>query len=59
MTIQGPGDLAAVNLEEVVVFDGGDNQNWTISNIRLLDFDLSIAMFNGVGGADAFNNRQK
>lgn len=55
-TIQGPGDLAAVNLEGVLVFDGGDNQNWTISNIRFLDFDLSIGMFNGAGGSDAFNN---
>ncbi|MCM3904441.1 MAG: hypothetical protein ND866_22320, partial [Pyrinomonadaceae bacterium] len=55
-TIQGPGDLAAVNLEGVLVFDGGDNQNWTISNIRFVDFDLAIGMFNGAGGADAFNN---
>ena len=55
-TIQGPGDLAGVNLEGVLVFDGGDNQNWTISNIRFLDFDLAIGMFNGAGGADAFNN---
>jgi HYR domain-containing protein len=55
-TIQGPGDLAAVNLEGVLVFDGGDNQGWTISNIRFLDFDLSIGFFNGAGGADAFNN---
>ena len=50
-TIQGPGDLAAVNLEGVLVFDGGDNQNWTISNIRFLDFDLAIGMFNGAGGS--------
>ena len=55
-TIQGPGDLAAVNLEGVLVFDGGDNQNWTISNMEFLDFDLSIGMFNGAGGTDAFNN---
>ena len=54
-TIQGPGDLAAVNLEAFLVFDGGDNQGWTISNLRILDFDLSIGMFNGAGGPDAFN----
>jgi len=54
-TIQGPGDLAAVNLEGFLVFDGGDNQNWTISNLRILDFDLSIGFFNGAGGVDAFN----
>ena len=57
-TIQGPGDLAAVNLEGVLVFDGGDNQGWIMSNIRYLDFDLTIGMFNGAGGADAFNNTQ-
>jgi hypothetical protein len=44
-TIQGPGDLAAVNLEAFLVFDGGNNQGWTISNLRILDFDLSIGMF--------------
>jgi nitrous oxidase accessory protein NosD len=54
--IQGPGDLAAVNLEGVFVFDGGDNQNWTISNLEIFDFDLAIGMFFGAGGADAFNN---
>jgi HYR domain-containing protein len=44
-TIQGPGDLAAVNLEGVFVFDGGPNQGWTISNIQFKEFDLSIAFF--------------
>ena len=60
-TIQGPGDLAAVNLEAFLVFDpsvapGGTNQGWTISNLRILDFDLSIGMF-AVGVSD-FNNTQ-
>ncbi|MBI3424585.1 MAG: putative Ig domain-containing protein, partial [Acidobacteria bacterium] len=54
-TIQGPGDLAAIDLEGVFFFDGGDNQNWTISNIRFLDFDNAIGMFSGAGGSDAFN----
>jgi uncharacterized repeat protein (TIGR01451 family) len=54
-TIQGPGDLPAVNLESFIVFDGGDNQGWTISNLRILDFDLGIGMFFGAGGTDAFN----
>ena len=40
----------------MLFFDGGDNQNWTISNIRFLDFDLGIGMFNGAGGSDAYNN---
>jgi hypothetical protein len=55
-SIQGPGDLAAANLEGVLVFDGGDNQGWTISNLTFSNFDLSIGMFNGAGGIDAFNN---
>jgi uncharacterized repeat protein (TIGR01451 family) len=56
-TIQGPGDLPALDLEGFLYFDGaGDNPNWTISNLRILDFDLSIGMFNGAGGSDAYNN---
>jgi uncharacterized repeat protein (TIGR01451 family) len=54
-TIQGPGDLPALDLEGFLYFDGGDNQNWTISNLRIFDFDLSIGMFFGAGGTDAFN----
>lgn len=53
-TIQGPGDLAAVNLEGFLLFDGGPNPGWTISNLRILDFDLSIGMF--ATGATDFNN---
>src|SRR5262249_31051311 len=37
-TIQGPGDLPNVNLEGVFNFNGGDNQNWTISNLQIFDF---------------------
>jgi uncharacterized repeat protein (TIGR01451 family) len=44
-TIQGPGDLSAVNLEGFLIFDGGPNPGWTISNLRILDFDLSLGMF--------------
>jgi uncharacterized repeat protein (TIGR01451 family) len=47
-TIQGPGDLAAVNLEAFLVFDAslsGATPGFTISNLRILDFDLSIGMF--------------
>jgi uncharacterized repeat protein (TIGR01451 family) len=56
-TIQGPGDLAAVNLEAFLVFDSslsGASQGWTISNLRILDFDMSIGMF-AVGVSD-YNN---
>ncbi|MEA2236724.1 MAG: trimeric autotransporter adhesin [Thermoanaerobaculia bacterium] len=58
-TIQGPGDLPALNLESFLVFDaslapGGGNQGWTISNLRVLDFDLGIGMF-AVGASD-YNN---
>jgi uncharacterized repeat protein (TIGR01451 family) len=57
-TIQGPGDIPTVDLEGFLYFDGGDNQNWEISNLRILDFDLSIGMFFGAGGSDAFNGTQ-
>ena len=58
-TIQGPGDLPALDLEAFLVFDaslapGGVNQGWTISNLRVLDFDLGIGMF-AVGASD-YNN---
>jgi uncharacterized repeat protein (TIGR01451 family) len=56
-TIQGPTDLAAVNLEAFLVFDAsisGASQGWTISNLRILDFDFSIGMF-AVGVSD-YNN---
>jgi uncharacterized repeat protein (TIGR01451 family) len=58
-TIQGPGDLPALDLESFLVFDaslapGGGAQGWTISNLRILDFDLSIGMF-AVGTTD-YNN---
>ena len=55
-TIQGPNDIPTVDLEAFLVFDGGDNQSWTISNLQIFDFDLGIAMFNGAGGVDAFDN---
>lgn len=58
-TIQGPRDLAAIDLESFLIFNpsvapGGTNQGWTISNLRILDFDLSIGCF-AVGVSD-FNN---
>jgi uncharacterized repeat protein (TIGR01451 family) len=58
-TIQGPGDLPALDLESFLVFDaalapGGGSQGWTISNLRILDFDLGIGMF-AVGVSD-YNN---
>jgi len=54
--VQGPGDLAAANLEAVFVFDGGDNKNWIIENLEIKDVDMAIAFFNGAGGNDAFND---
>lgn len=53
--IQGPGDLPTVNLESFLQFAGSasdalNNQDWTISNLTILDFDLSIGMFSD--GAD-------
>ncbi|HQZ53184.1 MAG TPA: hypothetical protein PLG23_06945, partial [Thermoflexales bacterium] len=54
-TVRGPGDLPSVNLESFLYFDGGVNQDWTISNLRLIDLDLAIGMFNGAGGVAAYN----
>jgi uncharacterized repeat protein (TIGR01451 family) len=51
-TIQGPGDLATVDLEGFLYFDGGGNLGWTISNLQIFDFDLGIGMFNGAGSYD-------
>ena len=59
-TIEGPGDLASRDLEAFLVFDGGQNQNITISNLRIRNFDLSIGMFgddpNDFDGATIQNN---
>nr|MBP7688033.1 hypothetical protein [Thermoflexales bacterium] len=46
----------SVNLETFLQFNGGPNQNWTISNLRIVDFDLSMGFYNGAGGVTAFNN---
>jgi hypothetical protein len=55
-TIQGPGDVPTLDLEGVFqYFNDGDNQNTTISNLQIYDFDLAIGMFNGAGGSDAYN----
>jgi hypothetical protein len=54
--LQGPGDLSQVDLEGVFFFNGGKDQNWTVSNLEIFDFDLSIGFFNGAGGTEAFNN---
>jgi hypothetical protein len=45
-TIQGPGDVPTIDLEGFLQFyNSGTNQNWTISNLRILDFDLGIGLF--------------
>jgi hypothetical protein len=53
--ITGPGDLTFANLEGVFVADGsGDYKGWTFRDLRIEGFDLSIGMFNGAGGSDAY-----
>ena len=51
--------MDGVDLEGVFFFfsqSGTEkNQNWTISNIEIFDFDLSIGMFVQSGAADAFS----
>ncbi|MEO7311296.1 MAG: right-handed parallel beta-helix repeat-containing protein, partial [Chitinophagaceae bacterium] len=54
-TVTGVGDIPTVNLEGFLVFNGGDNKNWTISKLQIMDFDLSVGMFSGAGGTDAFD----
>ena len=44
-TIQGPGDLPGANLEGTLNFWLGNNQDWTISNMKIFDFDLGIGMW--------------
>lgn len=58
-TIQGPGDLPLANLEGVFqFFAGGTNQNWTISNIRFLDFDNAIGFYFAGGPTNIYNGTQ-
>lgn len=54
-TIQGPGDLPAFNLEGFLDFETGPNQNWTISNLKIQGFDLSIGMFYNSGPSNLYN----
>lgn len=55
-TIQGPGDLPNENLETFLIFDvSGTYNQLTVSNLRILDFDLSIGMFFG-GPVNKFDN---
>lgn len=58
-TIQGPGDVAGANLEGVLQFyAGGTNQNWTISNIRFLDFDNPIGFYYVSGPTSVYSGTQ-
>lgn len=58
-TIQGPGDLAGANLEGVLQFyAGANNQNWTISNIRFVDFDNAIGYYHNGGPITAYSGTQ-
>ncbi|HEX3151796.1 MAG TPA: DUF11 domain-containing protein [Gemmataceae bacterium] len=44
-TIQGPGDKPQLDLEAFLYFDGTNYDGWTISNLKILDFDLGIGMY--------------
>ncbi len=59
--IQGPGDLSNVSFEGPFFFNNNlptsSNQGWTLSNLVIKDFDLSIGAFmDGTGNATAFND---
>lgn len=46
ITIQGPGDIAAANLEGVfAAFDNGTNNGWVFENFGILDFDNAIGFY--------------
>lgn len=53
-TIQGPGDLASFDQEAFLLFWTpslfATNQDWTISNLRINNFDLGIGMFFAANG---------
>lgn len=62
-TIQGPGDLATVNLEGFISFSStqaiSSNKDWTISNLKIKDFDIAVnQQRSGAGSFDAFENFQ-
>jgi hypothetical protein len=58
-TIQGPGDVAGANLEGVIQFyAGGTNQNWTISNLRFVDFDNPIGFYYAGGPTSVYSGTQ-
>lgn len=57
--IQGPGDLAEANLEGVFQFySGGTNQNWTISNLEIFDFDNAIGYYFAGGPVSVYEGTQ-
>jgi hypothetical protein len=60
--IIGPGNRPATDTEGFLRFvagPGDHNRGWTISNLTIAGFDLSIAMFNGAGSSNnAFSGTQ-
>ncbi len=54
--IVGPGDLVNAPPGGFLVFRGGPNLGWTISNLSIENFELGIGYFNGAGGVNAFDN---
>lgn len=58
--IRGPGDLAVVALESPLYFNNNNAtssfQNWTISNLTIRDFDVSVACDYNGGNTTAYNN---
>ena len=49
--IQGPGDRPQLDLESFLFFDGSNYHGWTVSNLDIRDFDLSVGMISEAGGA--------
>ncbi len=47
-TIQGPGDLAAANLESFLEFNNANTTDWEISGLTIKDFDVSLGFYNSL-----------
>lgn len=50
-TVNGPGDLAAANLEAFLAANDGHNAKWNINNLTIKDFDLAVAFQSTATGA--------
>jgi uncharacterized repeat protein (TIGR01451 family) len=55
-TVKGPGDVPQIDLDGFLYFDGLGYQGWTISNLVIQDFDMSIGMFGNSETDNTYGN---